>query len=290
MKTSALSVSTLLCHRDMAMGLRCFRSLDGYSDKPIEFVVHDDGSLSAEDRELLLDPGRSGIRVARIVPRREADETIGAKLAAYPYCAALRKRQAYGLKLFDVPFLSEEPVVRYMDSDVLFFRPICGLFAMREDQDCIFMQDCLNAYALRPWHLLGRGMALPQKINSGLFALRPKVMDLDRTEWLLAKDLPVFHKLPWFEQTCWAWLSTQHRGFVWDVAQIGVVEASTVFDEGLVAAHFVTPSRGRLAEIASVPASTSQPAIAVRQQPMAPLNAVAYMAEMVARSVRRRLP
>lgn len=290
MNTSVLTVSTLLCHRDMAMGLRCFRSLVDNSQEPVEFVIHDDGSLDAEDKSLLLDSARSGIRVARIIPRPEADAIIGARLAAYPHCAALRKRQAYGLKLFDVPFLNAAPVVRYMDSDVLFLRPIQGLFAMRDDQDCVFMQDHQNAYALRPWHLLSPGMRIPQKINSGLFALRPEMMDLDRTEWLLAKDLAVFHKLPWFEQTCWAWLASRHNGHVWDGAQIQVIEETTVFDDTLVAAHFVTPSRGRMKEVPDTSLSSARAPIEVRQHAMQPLHPAAYMAEMVLRSIRRRLP
>jgi hypothetical protein len=290
MNTPALSVSTLLCHRDVAMGLRCFRSLADYSEEPVAFVIHDDGSLDDEDRSLLLDVSRSGIQVARIISRRDADAVIRDRLAAYPYCAALRARQAYGLKLFDVPFLSDAPVVRYMDSDVLFLQPLRGLFSMRDDQDCIFMQDHQNAYALRPWHLLAPGMRIPQKINSGLFALRTKIMDLDRTEWLLAKDLPVFHKLPWFEQTCWAWLASRHAGHVWDGRQIQVIEATTVFDDSLVAAHFVTPSRGRLGEFPATAPRSARAPVDVRQHAMKPLNPAAYMAEMVLRSIRRRLP
>lgn len=290
MISPALTVSTLLCHRDMAMGLRCFRSLADCSEEPVEFVIHDDGSLDAEDKQLLLDSARSGFRVARIIPRSEADVVIDARLAAYPHCAALRKRQAYGLKLFDVPFLSESPVVRYMDSDVLFLQPVRGLFAMRDDQDCIFMQDLQNAYALRPWHLLSPGMGVPQKINSGLFALRTEIMDLERTEWLLAKDLPVFHKLPWFEQTCWAWLASRYNGHVWDSIQIQVIDDRTVFNDTLVAAHFVTPSRSRMKELPSTPPPSARAPIEVRQQPMQPLHPVAYMAEVVSRSIRRRLP
>lgn len=290
MNPPALTVSTLLCHRDMAMGLRCFRSLADYSQEPVEFVIHDDGSLDAEDKSLLLDSARSGFQVARIIARPEADAVIDERLAGHPHCAALRKRQAYGLKLFDVPFLSDTPVVRYMDSDVLFLQPIRGLFAMREDQDCVFMQDRQNAYALRPWHLLSPGMRIPQKINSGLFALRTELMDLDRTEWLLAKDLAVFHKLPWFEQTCWAWLASRHNGHVWDGAQIQVIGDTTVFDDTLVAAHFVTPSRDRMKELPVNSSVGARAPIEVRQQPMQPLHPAAYMAEMVGRSIRRRLP
>ncbi len=287
MKPQALTVSTLLCHRDVDMGLRCLKSLADCSDVPIEFTIHDDGSLTAEDQERLLNPQTSGI-AARIILRTDADALMGERLAAYPHCAALRKRQAYGLKLFDIPFLSVDPVVRYIDSDVLFMRPTLGIFDLDDDEDCVFMQDHQNSYAVRPWHMLGR-LKLPQKINSGLFVIRRTLANLEAIEWLLAKDLPVFHKLPWFEQTCWAWLSQGHRGYVWDSVQIKVVEPTTEFDERLVAAHFVSPVRSLMNGIAPISTLGRHP-VAVERQPMKGLNPAAFMVEAVTRSVRHRLP
>lgn len=289
MKPSPLTVSTLLCHRDVDMGLRCLKALTDCSDVPIEFAIHDDGSLSAEDRERLLNPQASGIVVASIVPRAEADAQMAERLAKYPHCAALRRRQAYGLKLFDIPLLSADPVVRYIDSDVLFMRPVSGLFDLRDDQDCIFMQDHQNAYAMRPWHMLDRRLKLPQKINSGLFVIRKKLVNLDKTEWLLAKDLPVFHKLPWFEQTCWAWLSEKYNGYVWDGEQVKVVETTTVFDAELVAAHFVSPVRSRMNEIALPAGRSTRASVPAIKHRMKRLNPAAYMVETVRRSIRHRL-
>lgn len=288
MESSTLPVSTLLCHRDVPLGLRCLRSLAYASDRPVVFQIHDDGSLTAEDRTLLTDPAASGIS-AHIVPREQVDPVIAEMLARFPHCAALRKRQAYGLKLFDIPHFSPEPIVRYVDSDVLFLRATAGLFELTPQQDCVFMQDHQNAYAMRPWHLLDRRLSLPQRVNSGLFALRRSMMDLERIEWLLAKDLPVFHKLPWFEQTCWAWLATKQRGFVWDDAHISVVHAGTAFDDNLVAAHFVSPSRGRIHELPESIDLARLPRVHVAKQAMRWLNPAAYMAEMAGRSIRRRL-
>lgn len=288
MESTMLPVSTLLCHRDVPLGLRCLRSVADASDRPVVFQIHDDGSLTAEDRDLLTDPDTSGIR-AGIVPREQVDPVIAELLARFPHCAALRKRQAYGLKLFDIPHFSPQPIVRYVDSDVLFLRATQGLFDLNSEQDCVFMQDHQNAYAMRPWHLLDRRLSLPQRVNSGLFALRRSMMDLERMEWLLAKDLPVFRKLPWFEQTCWAWLAHEQRGFVWDDAHIGVVQAGTVFDDKVVAAHFVSPTRGRIHELPEFIDLRRLPSVQVVKQPMRRLNPAAYMAEMAARSIRRRL-
>lgn len=283
-----LSVSTLLCHRDVPLGLRCLRSLAAASDRPIHFQIHDDGSLTEDDRALLTDPAAGGL-AATIVPRTDVDPLMAELLAPFPHCAALRKRQAYGLKLFDIPHLSPDPVVRYIDSDVLFMRATQGLFDLGEDQDCVFMQDHLNAYTMRPWHLLDPRLALPQRINSGLFAIRRTLMDLDRIEWLLARDLAVFRKLPWFEQTCWAWLAQRQRGYVWDETPIRLVQASTVFDDSVVAGHFVSPTRGRIHEVPESLDLHRLAPVRVAKRPMRPLNPAAYMAEMAARSIRRRL-
>ncbi|MEJ7687551.1 MAG: hypothetical protein WKG52_11445 [Variovorax sp.] len=286
MKPQVQTVSTLLCHRDVDMGLRCLKSLADCSHEPVEFAIHDDGSLTADDQARLLDTEASGI-AARIILRADADALMDERLAPYPHCAALRKRQAYGLKLFDIPFLSVDPVVRYMDSDVLFMRPACGLLDLGDNEDCVFMQDHQSFYAMRPWHMRGR-LKLPQKINSGLFVVRRTLANLESIEWLLAKDLPVFHKLPWFEQTCWAWLSHGHRGYVWDSEQVKVVQPTTEFDESLVAAHFVSPVRSRMNEIAPGAVAGRQPVV-VGRQPMKALNPPAFMVEVVKRSIRNRM-
>ena len=68
-----------------------------------------------------------------------------------------------------------------------------------------------------------------------------------------------------------------------------MVHAGTRFDGNLVAAHFVSPSRGRIGELTESIDLAGLPRVPVAKQPMRRLNPAAYMAEMAARSIRRRL-
>jgi hypothetical protein len=244
-----VNVSTLICHRDVATGLSCLdafvRCVPGTT-----LVVHDDGTLTDEDVLRLA----VALPVAGVLRRRQADEMVRELLARYPACARARKENVLMLKLFDVALTSNDADIRYCDSDVLFFRPTSGLFSRGPDRPAaVFMQDSNHAYALRPWHLLQpAAIRLPKYLNSGLFMFRRDRFDLEYLEWLLSRDAVrgVFSRIAvWAEQTCWAALAYRAGCGLWDATRIAVVDAGWRFDRRAVAAHFVSSSRDRLADV-----------------------------------------
>ncbi|HEV7405022.1 MAG TPA: hypothetical protein VGO11_18910 [Chthoniobacteraceae bacterium] len=279
-------VATLIGHRDVEMGLQCLGSLLECVEEPLVFTVHDDGTLTAED----LDQLERRLPVLRVVARGEAEDRMADLLRDHPAARALRTRYIYGLKLFDVPLLHGTQDVALCDSDILFFRRCRGLFSWPDPETgALFMRDWQEAYALRPWHVLRhRACRLPSRLNCGLFFLRGGTYDLDLMEWLVARDYPVFQKLPWLEQTCWAVLAARINARFWSEERI-----RTVWDEGglagdLVAGHFTSTVRGLLAQAADRRDLMRAPeALATVAMPR--LSATRLALEQAARLLRRQL-
>lgn len=279
-------VATLIGHRDVAMGLQCLGSLLECVEEPLVFKIHDDGTLTAEDLEKL----EMRLPVVRIVSRGEAEDRMADLLQGHPAARALRTRYIYGLKLFDVPLLHGAQDIAFCDSDVLFLRPCRGLFSWPDaGTGALFMRDWQEAYALRPWHVLRhRTCRLPSRLNCGLFFLRGGCYDLDLMEWLVARDYPVFQKLPWLEQTCWAVLATRINARFWPEEQIRTIRDERSLAGDLVAGHFTSTVRSLLAQAADRRDLLRCPE-ALTTASMPRLSATRLALEQAARLLRRKL-
>ena len=281
-----VTVATLVGHRDAAMAVTCLGSLVDCCRQPLRFRIHDDGSLTADDRAQIA--VRLGATV--FIDRVQADAQMAVRLAKYPFCRKLRDRQILGLKLFDVPLMAVDDEIAFCDSDILFLRPCSDLFTFPDEQTgCLFMPDWQEAYAVRPWNLLpGSAVRLPRKLNSGLFFLRRRCYDLDVLESLIARELPAFHQLPqWIEQTCWGHLAIRCGGRFWSERQIRVVQSGASLDDHLVAAHFTSPVRGFL-PAAQQRIDLTRPAVSVVTEPMRRLGAARLAANTLGRFLRTR--
>lgn len=231
------------------MGLRCLGSLVR-SASGARLALHDDGTLTAEDIENL----EKTLPVAEVVSRRRANEAMQEALGRYPACAAMRAENVLMLKLFDVALMGSDADIRYCDTDVLFFRAVSGLFDRNDGSPAaVFMRDSNHAYAARPWHLLGpEALHLPRYVNSGLFMFPRDRFDLEFLDWLLSQDRirSIFaHIASWAEQTCWAALAFRAGCGLWDQERIAVVNDRWRLNDRSVAAHFVSSSRNRFAEV-----------------------------------------
>jgi hypothetical protein len=235
-------VATLLGHAHVEMALACLGSLLRYSAEPLRLRVHEDGTLTAEDRGRL----REGLKDPEIVARTEADVRVEELLASRPALREPRRRNPLALKLIDIPLLAGEDDLAYCDADVLFLRPFSDLFRFPgPETGALFMSDRQNAYSVRSWHLLTHSrLALPCRINSGVFLFRTRFQDPDLLEWYFAR--PEFGFAPvWSEQTAWALLGERAGCRLWAPRLVRLPE---VGEEGMdaVALHFVSPLRGLL--------------------------------------------
>lgn len=228
------TVATLLGHVHVEMALACLGSLLRYSADPLRLRVHDDGSLTPEDLDRLAE----GLEEPEVVPRREADGRVEEALADFPVLRSFRRENPLALKLFDAALFAGDDLA-FCDSDVLFLRPFSGLFAAEP----VFMADQQNAYSVRSWHLaLHRRLALPRRVNSGVFQIRTSLFDPDLLEWYLGH--PEFRFAPvWVEQTAWALLAGRAGCRLYDPGQIAFPGSAA----DPLALHFVSPLRSLLA-------------------------------------------
>lgn len=266
------AVRTLIGHKHVDVGLRCLASLIRFSSEPIKLHLHDDGTLTNADIELLLTKLSGSV----IVSRPEADAIVLPQLNRYPKCRAYRERQVLALKLIDMALIESEELA-YCDSDVLFLKPHAGLFAWPNERiGAMFMQDIQDAYSLRPWHVYPAGkVRVPRRTNSGLIFFRRSAYELDFVEWLLGQPglEGVFAKRShWIEQTCWAALGWRARCYLWSAGQfIIATQSMTGLSDETVGIHFVAAARSKLNEfpvassvgaatdIRSVPARMTSP-------------------------------
>lgn len=284
---AAVTVHSLACHAAVAMACRGFASLARCSARPINFVVHDDGSLEPEDRERL----QAAVEGITFVDRHTADGMIESRLSRHPLCRAFRRSNPLALKLLDMPLLAAGGDVACCDTDVRAFSRFSGVFEFPDAETTgLFMRDTQNAYALRPWHLMASGIALPMCINTGLMLFRTSHHDLDFIEWFLGRQFNVYRRLPgWLEQTCWAALAHRGRCRLYDPTQVRVIrDADCLTDVALVIGHFTSDVRGLWDRAQPAPSEHDTTAVAcVRTDAAERLTVMRLAAEQVGRAAGR---
>src|SRR6266700_3296413 len=96
-------VATLLGQAHVEMALACLGSLLRYSADPLRLRLHEDGTLTARDRQRL----KAGLGNIEFIPRAEADGRMADVLAGHPTLRAFRKGNPLALKLIDVPLMAD---------------------------------------------------------------------------------------------------------------------------------------------------------------------------------------
>ena len=278
------TLRTLLCHKDVGLAIHCLNSALQLSSDPVQLVIHEDGSLTAEDREQLI----SSIPGVRILDRQVADERMAECLAAFPHARAFREGSVWGLKLLDVVLL-EPGLCFYLDSDIRFFRPFRGLFVDATTRGrCVFLRDTVwHAYSIRPWHLLDqRGLRVASGINTGLTLCDPHVFDLGFVNWFLSHlDWRVIPA--WTEPTCWAAIALRASGHYVDPEQVTNLYPSAKVTELTLGAHFLSAYRPQWQALLDqpMPQSTAHP-VALLFHPLRPLTPTALAFNQLKRKVQ----
>jgi hypothetical protein len=240
MKTFSQTIRSLLCHRDVDLAIHCLASAVQLSADPVQVVIHEDGSLTEEDR------AKIGVALpgARILDRRRIDEIMREKLASHPHAWTFREGSVWGLKLLDV-VLAEPGLCFYLDGDIRFFRPFRGLFSeIATLRRCVFMRDTVwQAYSVRPWHLLDRrGLKVASGINTGLTLCDPEIFDLDFVDWFLSQ--PDWRVIPaWTEPTCWAALAARSNGHAVAPTQLTNLYPSARITQATIGGHLLSDHR-----------------------------------------------
>ena len=229
------SVHMVICHRHVDMALWCLKSFSYYAEESPHLTIHDDGTLTAHDKELL----RSHLDRCIVIDKSEADETMNEALRAYPRCRQMRARSEFycALKLFDPSVFSPTDVIVLVDSDILFFQHPSELLDYARQGNPCFNSDYLDAYAVPAEELRRRlDINVFSKVNAGLVVLRRADYDLDFMERYFACFSAPIRDVNRHEQTLHALLlsrSGAHR--LSDAYQISRQRISTK----TVSHHFV---------------------------------------------------
>jgi hypothetical protein len=196
-------IHMVTCARDFECMLWAVRSFYFHSGSMAALTVHDDGTLTPWHAETLtrLFPG------SRLISRAQSDREVGRYLARYPNCQAIRQRDLYMIKVFDLPYYTRAKRLILLDSDVLFFAKPVDLIT--PTAEAVFNSDIWTSYACSTEELKARfGITVAEKINIGVGAINRDCFDLDAVENLLADDK--LRTAPYIvDQTIFAILASQ---------------------------------------------------------------------------------
>ena len=236
------SLRTLLRHSDVSLAIYSLKSVVAYSLDPVRLVIHEDGSLTDEDRHTLFQE----FPTISIINRAHADDVMDDLLSNYPHTRSYRSSQVFGLKLLDIVLLGDNYCF-YMDSDIAFFRSFKGLFNHKAVAGrCVFLRDTVwHAYSIRPWHLTSHdNLQVASGMNTGLTLCDRSLFDLDFIEWFLSH--PEWRVFPgWTEMTCWAALALRANGHAVQPQQLTNLYPTSKFTSATVGAHFLGSYRSR---------------------------------------------
>jgi hypothetical protein len=242
-----LEVHNLVCHRDISIALICLKSLLATSQEKLQIVVHDDGSLTDEDKTFI----RAQLPNSTLVSRDHADHELAIVLDGLPTIRKARLKLPHLLKVLDVPMLCRSDNVCFVDSDVLFLRTHRGLFEISKTRSACarFMLDIRTCHGFRLKDFWPLGPVSPiARLNSGLFCIKRNVIDFDWVEAVCSRvGLPqILQHRSWFEQGLWAAIAARVGCEMIDRSQIATAEVASQIPQDPIALHFITPVRALL--------------------------------------------
>lgn len=177
-----LECVTLLNGPNVAAYLVAVKSFLHFSGRRARITVISDGSISPGGIALL----QKHVRSLRIL---QPDDFCADPFTCPEQLHSLRRGSIHTRKLLDLPFADLAPSVLFLDSDVIFRRPIDQDFFDLSDVLCRYNRDHDHRVHDKMFHLVERfldqranGQTLVHDLNSGLVlfdrrALRPDVVE-----------------------------------------------------------------------------------------------------------------
>ena len=186
--SSQVEVHSLVCHRHIHLYILAIKSfLRFYKD--ISVIVHDDGSLSNEDIELL----KSHIKGTKIIDKKNAREKVKKALKNFPNCQKYRNKHIIAKQLFDYSLISKSDKIISLDSDILFLkrpeRIIEWISNSKKETLCLYEENPTGQEIL-----LHLGYDYQPDICAGLLCFCKDILDLKLIEEIITK----MEKLDWF--------------------------------------------------------------------------------------------
>jgi hypothetical protein len=240
-------VHTLLQHSDLVMYLWAIKSFIFFSKLKPKIVVHDDGTLTTKDKDIL----KSHINNIEIIDRRIADKLIAKRLKKYKHCLKYRNDNSFifTLKLFDPFFFSKSNRIMLLDSDIIFFKEpkiIINWVYSKDKNLILYLNDpagaiatkSKGAFSLDPHSIFKNKVT--KYFNAGLLCLQKFVLDLKLLEKYFSSNLNSQNKL-WVEQTAYAILFYIYKGKPLDSLMYDVSHSNISIKT--IAKHYISPIR-----------------------------------------------
>jgi len=187
---AGVEIHSGLCHCDMDIYLIAIKSfLRFYSS--VAVVVHNDGTLTDEDRKLL----RKHIVGIRIINKKEADIIANKILADKPNCKLRRHPFIFNTQIFDYPILSNTEKLISLDSDIVFIKKpteIINWIKKDDAREVLFNSEGKIGYTDDARE---KGIYLKAHINIGFVCYFKDSMNFDLIEDCLGKirNTPLFY-------------------------------------------------------------------------------------------------
>ncbi|MBE9179515.1 hypothetical protein IQ268_13175 [Oculatella sp. LEGE 06141] len=179
-----------------------------YSQRHYALCIHDDGTLTADNRATL----QHHFPNARIIARPSADVRVLSALQSHPRCLEFRKTNHLSPKVFDFAEYLESDRMLLLDSDVLFYKEPTVLLQRLENPNYSLNTvngDVASAYTIDPEVVKAKcGFDVIERFNSGLGLIHKASLNLDWIEEFLS--LPDILGHFWrIEQTLYALCSSR---------------------------------------------------------------------------------
>lgn len=250
-------VHTVTGRHHLLMYVTAIKSLLRYAGD-LAVVVHDDGSLGAEDEALL----KTQLPGIAFVDRKSADEQMNERLRAYPHCRKLRARVVNSLELFDNLLLARAPRLINMNSDVLFLgephelvtwisgvdASILGVFEAEPDGQAAFLKR--------------HGSSFPPHVTTALACLHSEAVDLDFVESVLSLSTPDWFTAQNVYPLLYERQAKKRAARFFDEQEY---QASGIFQGGAVFRHYWS-STGRFTDVQAADSARVLAALGMRRQ------------------------
>jgi hypothetical protein len=182
----ACEIHVLTYEKDWLNLIWALKTFYHYSKRHYALCIHDDGTLTVENRATL----QHHFPDARIIDRPTADHHVLKQLAAHPHCLEFRKTNHLSPKIFDFPVYLESDRMLLLDSDVLFFTEPTDLLERIENPNYHLNTvngDVASAYTVNPSVIQEKfGFQLIDRFNSGLGLIHKASLNLDWIEEFMA--------------------------------------------------------------------------------------------------------
>jgi hypothetical protein len=180
--TANTEIHSLICSTRVQEYLISIKSFL-YFFTDVAVVVHDDGSLSEDDKNLIV----SHISGVKIISKESADDAVDALLENKPFCKKYRNNFVNAKQLLDFALLSEGEKIISLDSDTLFLnKPIELIDWINDSKDVVKYSHETKADEQNRVRL-SLGYEEESYVNIGFSAYPKGVLDLELTETLLSK-------------------------------------------------------------------------------------------------------